>query len=95
MYAECASVVGIHKLIVNRIKVETEKYHKEWFSSDYKVHRLYVLSVLVKCKLYNSVKWLSNDLRDKSIIGIAKRKRKQPDVGHNKLSKKLSKLQNV
>lgn len=34
------------------------------------------------------------DLRDKSIIGIAKRKRKQPNVGH-KLNKKLRKLQNV
>lgn len=91
MFPNIISSRHIKMTLVNKIAEETEKHWNQWFNSDCNTHIMYMLDLLVKCKLYYSLKRQSCDLRDKSQMMFAQ-KRKSREV---KLNEKLRKLQHL
>lgn len=85
---------NIHDYIFRKLKYATNEHYEGWFATECSAHRLSMLSLLVKCKLYYAVKWVSNDLRDKSLINISN-KRRTPENSTEKLNSKLRKVKHL
>ncbi|XP_054263773.1 uncharacterized protein LOC129004163 [Macrosteles quadrilineatus] len=88
LFPQIWSSDNLSEKLVGDIYKETEKRCcAEWWLSC-KEHKLYLLKMLVKCKLFNCVKWKTNDLRDQALL-----KRRAIDGG--KLNQKLKKLNHL
>lgn len=80
--------------LVQKIREETERVYEGWFTYECIEHRIFILSTLIKCKLYYAVKWQSQDLRDRAILNISKRRSSVKDK-EDKLNQKLKNGQHV
>lgn len=91
LFQKCCFEKGVGKVLLQQIKQDTDMQLEGWFcnSADCQDHRLYMLWMLIKCKLYYTTKWASNDLRDRAILN--KRKHDKTE----KLNTKLRKLKHI
>lgn len=85
------ATTGVAKTLVEQITFYTENTHPQWLA-ECKEHKLFMLKLLVRCKLFYSVKWKSNDIRDSSLLKLRVKRVSQDDP---KLNKKLKKLANM
>lgn len=85
------ATTGVAKKLVEQITFRTENIHPQWLV-ECKEHKLFMLKLLVRCKLFYSVKWKSNDIRDSSLLKLRVKRVSQDD---HKLNTKLKKLAHV
>lgn len=94
-FAECFPTVcsesDVRHKLTQYLVMKTEEVHLDWFSSECKPHRMFMLNLLVKCKLYYSFKWKTNEIRDRALLQQFKR----GATNQSKLNPKLKKLKNV
>jgi hypothetical protein len=87
---ELISQRNISEKLEKIIHRETENIFPGWWSTCNE-HKMFMLKLLIKCKLFNTLKWITHDMRDQALKKIEQRKRTKKQ----KPNAKLMKISNV